>query len=92
MDLNYASFKQLFVRYSIKSFKISNWVFIKLNFGRLIKQIYSEWLDLKNDLFPVGLVQVPRHVIVAQSEIIEIHRIADASEKAYACVCVYSFR
>lgn len=72
----------------MKSFKISNWVFIKVNFGRLIKQIHSEWLDLKNDLFPVGLVQIPRHVIVAQSEIIEIHQIADASEKAYAC-CVY---
>lgn len=51
-------------------------------------QLYSEWLDLKNEIAQVGLMRVPRHVIVKQPKLIEIHGFSDASESAYAC-CIY---
>lgn len=51
-------------------------------------QLYSEWLDLRNEISQVGSLHVPRHVLIKQPKIIEIHGFSDASEKAYAS-CIY---
>jgi len=50
--------------------------------------LYSEWQILRGEISQVGLMQIPRHVLVPCPKIIEIHGFSDASEKAYAC-CIY---
>ncbi|XP_066141168.1 uncharacterized protein [Euwallacea fornicatus] len=51
-------------------------------------QLHAEWVKLKNEIARVGLLQVPRHVLVNKPKTIEIHGFSDASERAYGC-CIY---
>ncbi|XP_066261302.1 uncharacterized protein [Euwallacea similis] len=51
-------------------------------------QLHSEWLGLRSEIARVGLLQVPRHVLVNNPKSIEVHGFSDASERAYGC-CVY---
>ncbi|XP_066251914.1 uncharacterized protein [Euwallacea similis] len=51
-------------------------------------RLYSEWLQLKDEIAQVGLIHVPRHVLVREPKIVELHGFSDASERAYGC-CIY---
>lgn len=51
-------------------------------------EMVSEWVNLKTEFSQVGLIRVPRHVLIVQPKIIELHGFSDASERAYGC-CIY---
>lgn len=55
------------------------------------EELISDWLKLKFEVSQVGLMQVPRHVVVKHPKFIEIHGFSDASECAYAgCIFIRS--
>lgn len=52
------------------------------------KDLASEWIELKHEISQVGQMRIPRHALVKEPRIIEMHGFSDASERAYGC-CIF---
>lgn len=52
------------------------------------ERVQLQWFELRDTLNDLNSIQIPRHAIVNNPVIIELHGFCDASEKAYGA-CVY---
>ncbi|GFY34582.1 uncharacterized protein TNCV_1372721 [Trichonephila clavipes] len=50
---------------------------------------YREWQQFLISLEYINNIEIPRRILVAFSEVIEIHGFADASERCYGAAAVY---
>lgn len=65
------------------------WI-LQLNWDdTLPNSVRSDWEKLEKEISQVGLIQIPRHILLKGSKDIQIHGFSDASELAYAC-CIYT--